>query len=185
MKKRLFIAINLENNIKEKLTSHQKKFKDIPARWIKPENIHITLVFLGYIKENKIKKINFLIETIASSYKNFKITLEKITYGPPFKPARMIWVTIQKNKILKKIQNDLENILLKNKILLKKENRNFSPHITLCRFNIFDFKKIKNPPIVKQKLNWEIVVDSIDLMESKLFRTGAKYFLIKKFKLGK
>lgn len=183
MKHRIFIAINLPEIIKKEIGKYQKKFQEIPARWTKPENIHITLIFLGYVEENKIEEIKSLIKKIAFNYKNFEVNLEKIIYGPPLKPPRMIWITIKKNGILFNLQKELKNTFLKNGILPEKENREFSPHITLCRFNTHDFKKIKNPPIVNQKINLNFITDSIDLMESKLFKTGAKYSIIEKIKL--
>ena len=43
---RIFIAINLPNDIKKYLVGFEKKWLDLPAKWVNPENLHITLLFL-------------------------------------------------------------------------------------------------------------------------------------------
>jgi len=44
-RRRVFIAINLPGNIRKKLAEYQKKWPELPIRWTKQDNIHITLVF--------------------------------------------------------------------------------------------------------------------------------------------
>ena len=69
MRRRIFIAINLPEEIKEKLASQQEKIEDLftpyrseasgsgPIRWTKKDNLHITLIFLGYISNEELLEI--------------------------------------------------------------------------------------------------------------------------------
>ncbi|MBU4368064.1 hypothetical protein KKC49_04360, partial [Patescibacteria group bacterium] len=83
MKHRIFIAINLPNDIKKNLTAYQNKWPDLPARWTKPENLHITLVFIGSIDEKGISEIRQILGNLIVRHKTFFVSLNKISYGPP------------------------------------------------------------------------------------------------------
>ena len=52
-----FIAINLPEDIKEKLAEYQESWSELPIRWTKKENLHITLEFLGYLTEQKLIEV--------------------------------------------------------------------------------------------------------------------------------
>lgn len=69
MKKRLFIAINLPDNIKSDLTVWLKDFirhnQNQPIKWVKPEGLHLTLHFLGYLDEEKEKQVREMLRQIA------------------------------------------------------------------------------------------------------------------------
>ncbi len=56
MRPRVFIAINLPEDIKNELISFQKKWPNLPCRWTKKENLHITLLFLGHLNEEELLK---------------------------------------------------------------------------------------------------------------------------------
>jgi len=92
MRKRIFIAINLPEEIKKKLSEYQSKLPDLPIRWVKKDNLHITLVFLGYLNDEEILEVCKITEEAASQNSSFFINLKKICYGPPKKmPPRMVW----------------------------------------------------------------------------------------------
>ena len=57
MRHRIFIAINLPEDIKKKLTDYQAKWLELPCRWTKKENLHITLMFLGYLSDEELLEI--------------------------------------------------------------------------------------------------------------------------------
>jgi 2'-5' RNA ligase len=190
MTHRIFIAINLPEKIKEELISFKEKFPELPARWVKKENLHITLTFLGYIKEEIIPKIIEISQQIASNHNRFSIKIIKITYGPPkVSPPRMVWAIGEKNEILGKLQENLKNALREMKIpqLEEEEGRGFIPHITLARIRKWEFKQMEpeERPEIDENLNLSFEVKSIEIMESYLKRGGAEYIILKSFPLGK
>ena len=64
-KKRLFVAINLPEEIKKNLFCFKNRYLEIPARWTKKENLHITLYFIGYVSEKNLEKIREALKEIT------------------------------------------------------------------------------------------------------------------------
>lgn len=90
---RLFVAILLPAEWKERFLAVQKYFTGLPepARWIKPENLHLTVLFLGWVKEDKVSKIKSLLSlTIVNNGRFFDLELEKIILAPPDRAPRMV-----------------------------------------------------------------------------------------------
>jgi len=158
MKHRVFIAINLPENIKKKLVDCQGKYPELPIRWTRKDNLHITLEFLGYLSEEDLLETCQRTREQASKQDSFSVTLNKICYGPPKKiPPRMVWA------VGDKIQEF-----------------NLSPHITLGRIKTWEWKKV-NPeerPEVAEEINLSFDVDSIEVMESQLKRGGPEYAVL-------
>ena len=180
MRRRIFIAVNLPAEVKKKLLDYQVKWPELPARWAKPDNIHITLIFLGYITEEELPAVCQATKQIAAQNKPFLIKLDKVCYGPPKKtPPRMIWVNGEPSPELTKIKKDLEKSLSED-VHFHQEQRAFSPHITLARIKGWDWKKIEpeERPEVEETLDLSFEVNSIEVMESELKRKGPSYLVL-------
>jgi 2'-5' RNA ligase len=184
---RVFIAINFPEDIKDKLFDFAKKYPQLPARWVGRENIHITLSFLGNLDDNQLLDTIRIAQTLISQHSSFLARVNKICYGPPKKfPPRMIWAMIEENKTLSALQSDLENNLFglpsyKYKI---KENRAFHPHVTLARIKSFEFRRLGAGPEINEEIDLNFEVQSVEIMESQLKRTGAEYTILESIILG-
>lgn len=155
---RTFIAINLPENIKNKLVECQGKWPDLPVRWTKKENMHITMEFLGYLIDEELIEICQKVKKTASEKEAFSVRLNKICYGPPGKKLpRMIWVTAERIKEF-----------------------NLSPHITLGRIKTWEFRQIEpeERPEVNEEIDLSFEVNSIEIMESRLKRGGPEYTIL-------
>jgi len=185
---RIFIAINLPENIKKKLADYQKKWPELPIRWTKPNNIHITLAFLGYINDEELLEISKTVKEVALRHVSFLVNLKKICYGPPQKiPPRMIWVVGEKSEDFTFLKNDLDKSLLDSETIgFSSENREFSPHITLGRIRQWEWQRIEpeERPEVNEEINLNFLVDSIEIMESVLKRKGPEYTVLESVELG-
>ncbi len=177
MKRRIFIAINLPAEIKKELLSCQKKFRNLNIRWTKPENLHITLAFIGYVSDEEIEKILKATQETALKFSPFLINLNRVCLGPTPERARMIWAE-------GKATGDLINLDKNLKEELAKEKINFDGkyplkvHITLARARGGELRGINLDEVLNQ-LSFE--VRSIDIMKSELFKNGAEYRIFKKF----
>jgi len=180
MRHRIFIAINLPEEIKKELSSFQTKWPELPCRWTKKENLHITLIFLGYLNDEELLEVLKITKEVASRNSPFSINLKKIIYGPPKKmPPRMVWAEGEKSEELGKLQKDLENSLLTSSIkgLPEPEARPYTPHITLGRIRAWEWRQIEpeERPKVAEEISLNFEVNSIEIMESQLKRGGPEY----------
>lgn len=184
MKRRLFIAINLPGEIKKRLIEYQGKWDNLDTRlihWVSKENLHITLVFIGYVTDDETYEICNTVKNVAKHHKPFFINLEKIILGPPNKTPRMFWVEGEKSEELAKLQTDLENgIAVKD--YMTKEIRPYCPHINLARFKYPLLKFL--PQTIDEPFKTQISVETIEVMQSNLRRTGAEYTVLESVNLG-
>jgi len=182
MRHRIFIAINLPEDIKKKLTDYQAKWLELPCRWTKKENLHITLMFLGYLSDEELLEVLRLTREVTQKHEPFSINLKKIIYGPPKKmPPRMVWAEGEKSEELGKLQSDLENSLLASPVKkMESESRPYAPHITLGRIKAWEFRSIEpeERPEVNEEINLSFEVKSIEVMESELKRGGPEYTVL-------
>lgn len=186
MKRRLFIAINLPWNIKSRLFEHQRRWADLPVRWTPKANLHITLVFIGYVGDDEMYEICNIVKEVAKRHNPFGINLEKIILGPPDKFPRMFWIEGEESGDLAKLKDDLEDSLLRsnNSGFRKKEVRAYRPHITLGRIKQEQWRRLDSKPKVDEKFEFSFPVETIEVMQSNLKRTGAEYSALESINLG-
>lgn len=186
---RIFIAINLPGDIRKKLASYQKKWQEFPAKWVSPDNIHITLEFLGYLTDQELGDVCIAAKEVVKNYKSFSINLNKICYGPlplnPKKSPKMIWAIGEDVKELANLKNNLERSLLES-VRFSPENRKFIPHVTLARINEWEWKKIEleERPEIDENIDLLFTVESVEVMESELKRGGPVYTILESHNLG-
>lgn len=179
---RVFIAVNLPEDIKKKLADYQFKWPELPCRWTKKENLHITLIFLGYLSDEELFEVCKITKEVASRNRLFSINLTKICYAPPKKmPPKMIWAVGEKSAEFTALRGGLEKSLTFSEgVRFSPEERAFSPHITLGRIRQWEFRTI-NPeerPIVDTDIFLSFEVNSIEVMESRLKKGGAEYTIL-------
>ena len=176
---RLFIAIGFNEIIRKEIELLQKKLSEqIPVeniKWVEPENIHLTIKFLGESSEEKIPEICKAIKKTASAFSGFEITLGTLGIFPNKKFPRVIWQEcIDKNKNMINIKNDIEQSL--EFLGYKSDRLNFSPHLTLGRLK--NFKK-KIDWIKTINVNFQICwIKTIQLVKSELTNAGPIYAVL-------
>lgn len=183
---RTFIAANLTDTLKAALSQVQEalKARGADVGWVKPENLHITLKFLGEVEEARLPVLS---EAIASSLRGtspFPLALGGLGAFPDLRFPRVIWIGVKRGaKELSALQARLEEGL--QRIGFSPEDRPFSPHLTLGRVRsprgrgaLVEGLKALEVPILG-----EMILESVDLMRSQLHPTGAIYTIIQSFPL--
>ena len=134
-KKRIFISVVPDLKTIESLLERVELLSNKPwakgVKWIKKENIHITIKFIGDTDNYEFEE---LFDTVGNRLKNFdqfKIDVKDLMFFPNRSKPRVIGVGV-KSKTLKILVRNIENEILK--MGFKKENRKFKGHITLGRF---------------------------------------------------
>ena len=182
---RTFIAVELPENIKKKIEEVQNPLKktDTYVSWVKPENVHLTLKFLGEVEENKIEDVFYGTEKALKGAKSLSLSLKNLGCFPNLKRPRVVWVGVEKGKeelsfLQKNIQEEL------SKLGYPKEDRAFSPHLTIGR--VKSPKNIEKLVKLIEKTDFqteEVKIDEVVVMKSQLHPQGAIYTPLKKVKL--
>ena len=186
---RTFIAINVPPAVLDTIIRIQTRFKSLGLHesWVKPGNLHLTLKFLGDTDPDRIPGIQYTLTETLASYTRFQLLLDSVGVFPDTNNPRVLWLGLKDQEgALKALQTDIEKAL--ESIGFPKEQRPFSPHVTLAR--------IKSPK-GKKKLKEELDavnpkgisthpfdVGEIHLYESQLTPKGSIYTLLANFKLN-
>lgn len=172
MEKRTFISADLPAAIKDYLKTLQN-LGIYWIRWMKPENLHITLNFLGYLNEQEIEEVKTIMAETAVRFESFTLHLPQVR-----QERDMLWLIPAESETLTRLQDDLKT-QLRSRRLGQKERRPYRPHIL--------FAKSKTG----RRMTWEpknfrpleFTVEKINLYESKLTPKAATHILIQSFPL--
>lgn len=188
MAKRIFLAVNLPTNIRKDLFLFQSELKEAfdkkAVKWVNKDNLHITLLFLGFVKKEKVP----FLQKKLSSFKNkkFSVEFDKITYYPENKKsAKIIWAQ-GKSRELCELREKICKALSKDfPISSVCDEKEFKVHVTMGRIRRWEFEKtsLSAIPEISQEVNLSFDVNSFVLLESKLKKGGAEYKLIEEYKL--
>jgi len=192
--KRIFIAINLSEEVRETLTGIQQEIIGMypensgmrVGKWVKKGNLHITLLFIGEVQDKAVPRAIEVLKDIAKDHAPISITFNKVCYGPDEKiPPRLVWVEVAENLALFELAKTVKSAMVARSILEKPDKRPFQGHITLGRIREWQWKHI-NPeemPDIEQNLDLSFTTKSIELMESQLRKEGAEYSVIQSIQL--
>jgi 2'-5' RNA ligase len=178
---RTFIAVSLPKEIKDFLSRIQEQLRSSGAdvKWVHPENIHLTLKFLGEIEDNQIEQLTALLQETVKGKSAFAVRLSSIGAFPKISSPRVIWVGIDKgDSDLQQISGELERRC--GRIGIPEEDRPFSSHITLGRVRsglnrqklASDLDNLKDNPDLQGR---EFTVDKVTLFKSTLTPKGPIY----------
>jgi len=181
-KKRLFIAIGLPSDILQALEKMQNQLKRFSreAKWVKAEGIHLTLKFLGYVDPDKIPAISNALQPIAGSMQAFSIQVGGCGFFPNSRRPAVLWTGVN-SKELEGLQKQVDEAMAK--LGFEKEERAFTPHLTIARFR--DYHGLT--PLVLESEKWretqagEFTAHEFILYESILHRSGAEYHRLEVF----
>jgi 2'-5' RNA ligase len=180
---RIFIALEMPGNIKKALGEVQKQLEPaLPhAKWVKPENIHLTLSFLGEIESEKIETIKGVILVVAKEFKAITTNVNKFGFFPNNKFPKVFFSGLNNDDKITAIATALKSELVK---LGFTDEHKFTSHVTMARFkepisvNLGIFKDVMLP---QNKFD----LQEIAIFESSLTKAGPVYKKLFKALLGK
>jgi len=184
---RAFIATEIHKETRKELIAVQEKLKKSlkgNIAWVKPENIHLTLRFLGHIEKTQIEQFKKIITAITKQIKKFYYDLGVIGAFPSLSNPRVIWVGInfgfnELNQINALLEEQLEIIDF------GVGEKYFHPHLTIARVKTLQdkgsFEEISKQIRPHQE---PYIIDKIVLFESELSSKGAKYTKLFESKLS-
>jgi len=180
-KKRLFIALNPPLPVKKEITDIIINLgqKNQGVKWVRPEGLHLTLHFLGYLNEGQNQNVQAAMAALAEKFEQMDFIFKKISAFPSLQKPRVICLSgeqISGNSVFA-LQKALGNKLAGLGIEL--DHRPWQPHITLGRVKTnYDFRLLICD---FNEINFSL--NSFELMEAILRPSGAIYREIISFKL--
>lgn len=179
---RLFVALEIPSAVRESLADLLNSLRAISpqTRWVRLQNLHVTLKFIGEMPETKLAAIR---STLAGVRSDQAVTLDfrGLGFFPNEKYPRVFWAGIEASPNLKTLAAEIDKAT--ETLGIPREQRPFSPHLTLARFE---------PPRLPEKLrdairesaarefgSWRTI--QFHLIESKLKPSGAEYTTVESF----
>ncbi|MCL6472495.1 MAG: RNA 2',3'-cyclic phosphodiesterase [Firmicutes bacterium] len=178
---RLFVGIELPSHLKHVLYNISEPLRSqlSNTRWVSPENIHLTLKFLGSTEDEKLDEIVNAIENAIKNFRKFYFSLDSVGGFPSSRKARVLWVGISHGSSeLIELSKAIEESLAP--LGFEIEKKPFKPHITLARIRIPTSIESAATQMPSGEISGRVVnVDGITIFQSRLKPTGAEYEAIR------
>jgi 2'-5' RNA ligase len=179
---RLFISLPLDFGLAKKL---HKQFNQLGLpndgmRLVLPDQMHLTLKFLGNVPLDKLPEIISSLENIKSTGDPIDLCLEEVIASPVLRPE-VIFIRVKENKDLTALYNKIEKNLFASG-LANMESRKFTPHLTLARIKT-KMEAEQLAPLKDWKVADQFAVNYFYLMQSELTPKGPIYTNLQSFDL--
>jgi 2'-5' RNA ligase len=183
--KRIFIAVKVEpqDSLKRMFSSLKAISCGDIIKWTDPDNIHLTLAFLGDTEDIQIVTLSRILLEKCERSGRFELIIKGAGVFKSFKDPRVVWTGIVPSEELLKLHGIIKDGL--SDAGIKTEERPFRPHLTLGRI-----KYLKPDSGLKEMIDryketefQKVSVSEVTLFESILLQKGAVYKPVVKFKL--
>lgn len=181
---RAFLAVELNDRNKETIRKLQEHLKplDCGISWVKPENIHLTLKFLGDVKPKMIAPLTGVLAEVCRGIQPIQTQLTELGVFPDIRRPRVLWAGLKDTGgKLTQLATAVEDAL--GHIGFKKEIRPFHAHITVGRIRTNG----KLPVLIRELQSYvlpaahEEIILSFTLFKSTLTSQGPIYEKLKEF----
>ena len=182
---RSFIAIPVpDQGIEALQDTVQKLESDIgrSVRWVRPKGIHLTLKFMGDIPAGTVEQVLEALPQVAARFPPIKLAISRLGIFPNTRRPRVLWAGLTGElEALSELQSAVDDMV--GRLELPKEQRPFSPHLTLGRVrretSESQLRKIGEiiadaaPPSAEP---W--TANTVNLMRTELDPVGSRHYLV-------
>ncbi len=181
---RIFIALELPKSVRERLGQLQERLKGTEnrIRWVNPSLIHLTMKFLGEVKEKNLEKVIQIAQNVAGRFSVFKMEIGKMGVFPNFSSPRVIWVGIEEGKDkLEILAAELEEKLGQEGF--GRSSRKWTSHLTLARVKVLKEKERLKALLLqycKEVEGIEVKIKSLSVIKSELTPLGPIYTVLER-----
>jgi 2'-5' RNA ligase len=178
---RQFVALNLPAAERKRIfkASNPLRERELPVRWVDPDAFHVTLKFLGEVRQEASGAIRKVLQAVAAENGQFRLEMGGFGAFPTIRRPRIFWVGAEASPALRCLKQDVEWGLAE--LGFERETRAFHPHITLGRVNQDEgagvFRGIDDLAASLTYTN-SVAIKSVDLMRSELTKDGARYTVL-------
>jgi 2'-5' RNA ligase len=178
---RLFLAASLPEHLAwvgDRVAELREHWPE--ARWIPPQNQHVTLKFLGSTPESEVDGVVSACHRVAAAHRPEPIGLGQLGVFPSPRRARVLWIGLDDPaQLLTSLAQTIDEELAP--LGFPRESRPYSPHLTVARFRTPT--AIREPPVLREPPGPSLL-HSFDLWRSHLSPKGARYERLVSFSLG-
>ena len=179
---RLFVALPISWHLRERLASFVGELRqaDAKPRWANPENLHVTLKFIGQLADERLEDVARALKRVATG-PQISLEIRGIGFFPNLRRPAVVWAGIQAPPELASLAAQIDEALAPCGIA--REARPFLPHLTLAR--------LKEPRLSgplralvansKDRVFGGQIATEFQLMESKTKSSGAEYTTLHSF----
>src|SRR5262249_33769708 len=132
---RTFIGVDIGKAIRDRAVALQEKLAQTTnsVKWVEPDNLHVTLLFLGEVEDREVPMVCRVVAEQAQKHGPFPLTIERVGCFPNRRRPRVLWIGVgQGTQELCALHDSLEPPLL-DLGCYRREERKYTPHITLGR----------------------------------------------------
>ena len=175
---RTFIGLELDNPCREALARETDRLRrNAPkVRWVRPENLHLTLAFIGAVPTADLGELFQAVDGVAGSSAPFSLELIGLGCYPDLRRPRIVWAGCGEGREpLIRLAGAVQDALAR--LGYPRERRAYSPHLTMGR--------VKRPrdaeaalPLIQESEDTEyglVDIQSVVVFMSELKRSGAEY----------
>ena len=175
---RSFVAILLDEAVRGAVAAELEHLRPLArsVAWVPPQNLHLTLKFLGETPAEAIEAVKEVLAEGVSATEPFTLSFHGLGAFPGLTRPRVIWIgMLQGARECQALQARVEEALAR--LGLPREGRAYTPHLTIGRVREPRGLASLQQAIVQggQKEFGSLEVSAISLMKSDLHPTGARY----------
>lgn len=177
---RVFLAVELPSDMQEKLAHLQQQLQKTLSsiNWVRPESIHLTLKFLGYIEVSTVPQLLSVLESVGGKREVFFLEAQGLGVFPHAKHPRILWVGLTGHtQALSDLVLDIDVAL--EPLGFPLEEKSYHPHLTLARIKrenaTVGSVLLKNKVLEHDCHLGMLTIDRFTLVQSDLDSSGATY----------
>jgi 2'-5' RNA ligase len=185
---RTFIAVDIGKPIRDRIVALQENLarNTHEVKWVEPDNLHVSLLFLGEVDERAVPDVCQVVAECGRGMAAFPMKVEKVGCFPNLRRPRVLWVGVgMGTQELVALHDALEGPLL-DLGCYRREERKYTPHITLGRVKT-DRVTFQLTEGLAKKADWtggETEVREVQVLSSELKPQGPIYTVLSRARLG-
>jgi 2'-5' RNA ligase len=184
---RLFVALEIPLAVRDRfvalvddLRTLDPKASGKKPRWLRPENLHVTLKFIGNAVSEKSDFIRAALAEVRSE-EPIAVRFRGLGFFPNGKRPRVLWARVDASQNLSSVAAEIDQRLAK--LDIPSERRSFTPHLTLARLKPSGISAALQAAVEQNagREFGELHTNAFHLIESKLKPSGAEYTTLQSF----
>ncbi len=177
--RRLFVGIPLSPELRKRLKREMTSWPKEAVLQTAEENLHITLLFLGFIQEGNVPYICARAGEACREIRSFELLFTSFQLLESDEHPKMIWLSGEPSEELKRLREALEKAFSSFIV----EKKVYRPHVTLAKIKKTKWSTLRKKPVLREAVRFVEPVDTVSVFESLVIDGKRRYEPIDTFPL--